>query len=771
MKPTHVPTPPTPFRGNLDFNAQHSPMGAFMSFTCGHFNNRGGIGVQIGKPADQDLYIGVKPGGRFSKSSVKCLPFFRGSDTKGGSAFLVEQAGPAEQAHQAKVVAYKANQIQRQYCWATDKWITKDFEFTIHTPFGEIPNPATANQTDLRAALLPGVVAELTVDNTKGTSPKCAFFATNFNEAGWRPLETVRPSATAFALRRHLGIIGEVTWSDGQTTHTEAPTLFSRWTVDQGVADPIPHLLGTCPGLLIEVPAGQKRTLRLAFGCYLDGIVTTGLEGKYLYTKYFTSLDDVLTTALSLHSPQRTEELDRRLANSNLSPHQQFLIAHSTRSYYGSTQLLEVANKPFWIVNEGEYCMMNTLDLSVDQVFWELQHNPWVVRNLLNNFTEHYSYTDQAQDRAKKLHAGGLSFSHDMGVHNNFTAKGQSSYELARLTGCFSYMTQEQLCNWLLTAACYVAKTGDVQWLQENDQLIADCAQSMRARADRDTGIMVCDSSRCEGGQEITTYDSLDQSLGQARNNVYLAVKCWASWMGIEMLARSRSTNSADYGENYAEKISRFLCGCAKPGGTLPAVLESDNPGYFSRILPAVEALVYPAYWLRCLNDRHAADEITDIFRGWLAGPLVHTLRNHTVQLLSDPKRPNLFPDGGIKLSSTSNNSWMSKIAIFQLVARDVLRLNDDKKFAKLLRDADAAHVKWQTDGSAYWACSDQFVSGVAQGSRYYPRIITTALWMDEPLSASRSTSERLEVFVSPNLGRPYRSGRGRRPAVGSVPV
>jgi hypothetical protein len=72
----------------------------------------------------------------------------------------------------------------------------------------------------------------------------------------------------------------------------------------------------------------------------------------------------------------------------------------------------------------------------------------------------------------------------------------------------------------------------------------------------------------------------------------------------------------------------------------------------------------------------------------------------------------------------------MSKIAIFQHIARAVLRLDENDKIADLLKKADAAHVKWQTDGCGYWACSDQFVSGEAKGSRYYPRIVTTALWM-----------------------------------------
>ena len=50
-----------------------------------------------------------------------------------------------------------------------------------------------------------------------------------------------------------------------------------------------------------------------------------------------------------------------------------------------------------WVVNEGEYCMMNTLDLAVDHVFWELDHNPWLVRNLLDTFVKRYSYTDEVK--------------------------------------------------------------------------------------------------------------------------------------------------------------------------------------------------------------------------------------------------------------------------------------------------------------------------------------------------------------------------------------
>ena len=175
-----------PFGGNISFNAQHSPMGAFASFTCGHFGTRGGIGAQIGKPADQDLYIGIKEGGRTDAAPLRCLPFFRSAAGGGAGAadFMVEQAGPAEQAAAAKVVALDASQIQRQYGWATDRWTTDQFTFTVYTPFGEIPDPARADFSRLRDALLPAVIAELEVDNTRGTQHADSVFRRRIQPAG-----------------------------------------------------------------------------------------------------------------------------------------------------------------------------------------------------------------------------------------------------------------------------------------------------------------------------------------------------------------------------------------------------------------------------------------------------------------------------------------------------------------------------------------------------------------------------------------------------------
>src|SRR3954454_6337573 len=117
------------FEGNINFNAQHSPMGAFMSFTCGHFGTGGGIGVEIGRPANQNLFIGVKRGDRKSRESIKCLPFarvsnatppvsaadFHADDPHLAPANIAQLPAPA-------ITYYSADEISRHYGWAPDTW-------------------------------------------------------------------------------------------------------------------------------------------------------------------------------------------------------------------------------------------------------------------------------------------------------------------------------------------------------------------------------------------------------------------------------------------------------------------------------------------------------------------------------------------------------------------------------------------------------------------------------------------------------------------------
>jgi hypothetical protein len=710
--------PVPPFHGQNSFNAQHSPCGAFFSFTCGNFGTRGGFGLQIGKPGNQNIYVGARLGERNAKSPIRCLPFFQGAQgANAASAFLVEQAStPASGASPVEV--YATDQIKRHYGWGSDRWVTPDFEFILYTPIVDLPDPETATAGHMQRALLPAVVGELIVDNSRGQSPKTAFFGLDINEPGIR----VSPGALGFEHRDGFGM---------RAAKENGAFAFQRWTVQQGLEDANPvHMLGRLPGVGITVPPGEKRTLRIALGVHLPANVMLGMEGQYLYTRYYGCIDQVLDAALERFDELKAAAIacDQRLLGSGLSADQQFLIAHSTRSYYGSTQLLLVGGKPFWIVNEGEYCMLNTLDLSVDHVFWELDRNPWVVRNLLDNFVRFFSYQDQVRARgSRQWQLGGLSFCHDMGAYNVFSPVGNSSYELPNLDAlCFSYMTAEQLCNWIIIGATYVLKTNDLSWASSARATIEACLQSLINRGD-ENGFLALDSSRCgPDGAEITTYDSLDHSLAQTRNNLYMVVKAWASYAGLALLLEKLGAPAeAARAAKMMDAIAAALPGKAGKDGIFPAVFEADNSGYTSRILPAIEALVYLLKW-GCITEPvpHANAAVN--------AKMIASLRKHTLELLADDEARNFFPDGGLRLSSTSNNSWMSKIALFQQVVKKVWSLHQTPELGKKLDRADAAHVKWQTQGdSAYWAMSDQMVNGVAIGSKYYPRCITTALWME----------------------------------------
>jgi hypothetical protein len=383
--------------------------------------------------------------------------------------------------------------------------------------------------------------------------------------------------------------------------------------------------------------------------------------------------------------------------------------------------LLEtLEGEPFWVVNEGEYRMMNTFDLTVDHLFFELRLNPWAARNQLDWFMRRYRYTDEVVcPRTGARYPGGVSFTHDMGIANSFSPAGRSAYELAGLHGCFSQMTHEQLVNFILCAALYLRRTGDEVWAARVASTLAACQASLLVRDHPEpalrNGVMGFDSSRCDGGSEITTYDSLDASLGQARNNLYLAVKSWAAYLALEHFWSARGEQArATEAAAQAARAAATLVEAGRGRATLPAVLFE---GVDSAIIPAIEGLVFP--WLLGLREVFSPASPH--------APLVAALRAHLVHVLAPKNGLCRFADGGWKLSSTSNNSWLSKIYLCQAVTEQILGVRDPAEETR----ADAAHVAWLVHPkNAYFAWSDQMLSGVACGSKYYPRGVTAILWL-----------------------------------------
>ncbi|GAB4175804.1 MAG: hypothetical protein Fur0032_15650 [Terrimicrobiaceae bacterium] len=704
---------------SIFFNAHHSPVGAFSSFTLGYPGGKGGLGMELGGPANESVFIGLE---RNDGRGYEALPFFEGHDDL--SKRYDVSAG--ESTPGTRLRAFDRKKISRDFSLGSDTWRAGDLSFSIYSAPKPVPEPGRkTTRSALQAALVPAVFAELTIDNRKGKRDRKAFFG-------------YRGSNPFYNMRRLEDVSGGRYTGVGQGPVTaivsDSPGVYSGLgfdldkCLDPEFVENLTFGLGAVGALMAVVPRGKKLSFRFAICFYRDGFVTSGLPSKYFYSTLFSSIEEVAAYSLGHWEEQKAEALaaDARLRRARLSDDQKFQLAHAVRSYYGATEMLVASpGGVFWGVNEGEYRMINTFDLTVDHLFFEMDQNPWVVRNQLDWFVRRYSYTDRVRLPGDPVeYPGGISFTHDMGVGNCFSRPGYSSYEQFGLSGCFSHMTHEQLVNWVCCAVTYVLKTDDTTWLQANRTILQKCLTSLVNRdhpepGKRD-GVMSADSSRCLGGAEITTYDSLDASLGQARNNLYLAVKTWAAYLGLEKVFagvgdEDRSALAGSQSRLCAETIISHW----QPEGYIPAVMGEGNE---SRIIPAIEGLVFPLVWgmagLLKPSGKFAA----------LGRILGRHFRNVLVPGVCK------FADGGWKLSSTNDNSWLSKIYLCQFVARELFGLPSDPA-------ADAAHRAWLLDPeNAYFAWSDQMVSGKARGSKYYPRGVTSWLWLGGRKVAARSS-------------------------------
>lgn len=685
------------------FNAHHSPAGAFASLTFGCKGASGGFGIELKGPANEGVYVGVEDAE--NPGHFKVLPFFEGSEPEiAADDYDIEGLSDYQFAKATRFFA--DDSISRVFGAGIDEWQAEDLRLRVISPLSRLPDPASAGNEDLRAAFAPVIYVELTIDNREGKNPRKAFFGYSGSDRS----NSMR------------------TWKEGGIVGIGQGREIAIGTADQGIyagvawqpeailnprhQENVDFMLGNIALLVGTVPPREQRTFQFTIGFFREGTATSGIKSRYLYRRWFDRVEDVVSYGSqnfeAVHAA--AQDLDARL-RAKLDPARALMASHTIRSYLGATQALELSDgRPLWVVNEGEYRMMNTFDLTVDQLYMELALNPWTVKNVLDFFVERYSYDDEARfpDEAE-THPGGIAFCHDMGIGNVFSPEGHSCYEQSGLKGVFSYMSFEELVNWALCSCLYVDHTGDLEWAGGHCETFKKVVASMANRDHPDptqrNGVMGLDTARCQGGKEITTYDSLDASLGQARNNLYLAVKTWAAYALLVSIFESLGErDSALLASSQAEKCAATIVNSANTEGLLPAVI---GEGVEARIIPAIEGLIFP--FVAGRND--------------LVPPkLRNALEKHFDRILT--KDLCLFPDYGWKLSSTSRNSWLSKIYLCQFIAETILDKPADYA-------ADKAHLAWlMDDDNAYFAWSDQMLAGKAHGSRYYPRGVTSLLWL-----------------------------------------
>ena len=674
-----------------DFLALHSPVGACAAFSLGLKNSGGGFTLEDDRVGNQDVFIGYKQG-----EAIRCFPFFKDATSRLAESFVQKEG----EAHKIQLSCFADSEICRDYLYGEDCFTAGPLSFSIACPVHTVPDPERQGDELLKDTIAPALVSRLTVDNRQGEQEMEAFFAVSpmmgkqllSRKTGGKYYGILSRDGYGFAAKVYGDeAITEIMDFDLQT-HYERKKEHTQLTI-AGMG-----------GVSIKVPAGKQCIVDIALGWYKGGLATYGtFECTYYYTNFFGSLTDVLLYALQRADTwwDMAEQCNERIEKTELSDAQKFLLVHSVRAYNYSSMFFSQGGRPLWVVNEGTFMMMNTLDLSVDHCFYELKYQPWAVRNQLNLYAEHYSYYDQC----------GISFTHDCGTHHTFTPEGSSSYEISGIDGCWSYMTQEQLCNWILMAGMYHYHTKDTKWLRGKSSVIRGCLESMINRTDgNEYGIMQIDSSKCEGGAEITTYDSLDKSLGQARDNLYIVMKCFASYLSLETMLESLGRREeATLAHQMAVKCANgVISQYNEKMGYVPAILDGEDT---SPIIPVIEPLIY----LPWLGKKELLAENAEF------GSLKTVLQNHTRNILK--KGVCLFEDGGFKLSGNNDNSWMSKIFICSVTAENILGI-------PVADTCHQAHMNWWRVLCKDNHGVDQIFKGRTPESRFhYPRAVTSVLW------------------------------------------
>jgi hypothetical protein len=179
---------------NIFFNAAHSPIGACASFTLGFPGAAGGLGIELGKPAEQNVYIGLE---NARNADFQALPFFQ----RGGDDLWTFEASAEPRPQSPNILKkFKRASIRREFSAATDIWTAGDLTLKIISPILPIPDPASAAPDELKPVLLPAVYLQLSVDNRRSRKARTAFI-------GWQG-DKARHGMRRFTLDSELQGVG-----------------------------------------------------------------------------------------------------------------------------------------------------------------------------------------------------------------------------------------------------------------------------------------------------------------------------------------------------------------------------------------------------------------------------------------------------------------------------------------------------------------------------------------------------------------------------------
>jgi regulation of enolase protein 1 (concanavalin A-like superfamily) len=607
--------------------------------------------------------------------------------------------------------------IQRTLGPGTDRWSAQAglLSWTHYTPSWKMLQLNTATTLEKKRFFLPATWMVFTVNNTT-SSAKDFYFGLPANA-----------SAQTFSGGAYEGFVsGEAAFA----IRAGAAELLSGTALTAALSG-----MSTGFAFHLQVPPGQSRSLTVAVAYYRNGVVDTRVNASYYYKKLFGGLDDVVDFAMGLLPDvlTRCQQLSDAMSGAGLNVYRQFLASDALHSYQASTLCLaDPAGGIYWRELEGDYQYINTFDLTVDHAFYDSVMHPWALGNVLDTYAgvattdgpytyDHPLYNPSTQ---AQVSATGFSFHHDMGQGLTTAApdKDPTSYESS-----FSYMSQEQLQNYILCAGLYWKRSGDNAWLTSHAPLLANCFQSMLLRDDVNAGsrdgITSFINMRDSTHKEITTYDSLDASLRQPDQSGRTTVRSWSAYLAFQaMFTQLGDTTNATAAGNMAALCASTIASkwntYRSSPGYIPAFLDGSNT---AATIPTIEGLAFP-------QQMGLTSAVS------LSGPyatMLQDLKNHMTNILVSGRCLD-STSGAWKLTTGSTNTWQSKVYLCQFIAEKVLGMTGNT----VTGTVDQIHATIQLQEAPTQGWSDQLNSTgsvLATQSLHYPRGITSSLWWLSP--------------------------------------
>lgn len=700
----------------------HAPVGAWSSFTFG----LPGQGVSINHESatvenTADFLVALSHG----PGKVRALPFIGGGWEPDAELQQVNEGQNQPKSLSTNIKdrwsLINPAQLTRRFTACVDQYRAAELTLRVFTPHPPLPDPDHASPESLQFACCPGILMELTIDNSGHDQTAFGLLGLSYHARGRiRPLDWSTTDCLS-------GIALSGSWA--MAAKTVAGKVYT--VRDNSIAANIEtgektvHNGGQEGGILLVIPPGKVETLQVAFGFYHEGTATQVIDSRYYFCRYFSRVEDVCAYLLD-HAGvirQHCRQFDAMSRLAAPDPDKYRLFCQSVRAYYANSQLTEAGGHAYYNICEGQYLWRNTMDLAADHLPFEIWRHPWVVRNMIDLYIERYSYHDRIRfaDRPGEVFPGGLSFTHDMGSYTSFTPRGISGYEKSDAAN-YQFMTTEELLNGIYCLTAYALAGDDPEWPRRQKTIALELLESMANRdhylPEKRNGVLKGESRQCGArGREITTYDALDHSLLDAVGNLYLTVKGLCSSLLLqEFLVKIAEPEGARRAGAMADQTGKALEAFFDPGQNyLKANLYHENAdGRGSRIITVIEPLAVPLFL--GLKDRLTS-----------YGRVMELLRKHVLSCL-EPGECLDAATGGLRLSSTSTNTWVSKSILCEFVLQELFGIDVQRDYPSILREL----THWATISAATTTISDQIQSDTRTvvGASYYPRAITASLWV-----------------------------------------